>query len=863
MEVSEVMKKLLSVILMLAMLVAFSAIALADDTRVWQDGFGFHCNNASGNGATSVEYTGDDLAIQNSIGKIKKQPAGSMVVQKGDQKDIFGTKTFPITLDRVGTTTTWNLLTEDIVCETCGRNDWVTYSNNNGVINGKNIQANHPALPEEPVVDLAGMITLEKTIDGLSVMAWAEGEGLTEDIENIFADISFKIYKVANKGDDIATGEFIQNTEFFDINFDGQGTISFNEIDSSLLPGWFAVEEIIGETAADYFEDPGIQYFYFDVNGTAIGGKTGSVSIVSGVDGLIMDTKPELVGHPTDRPGYSTDNIVAYWMEYMDYDFGDAQFIWDTVNTHIYGVDGAVIEVNITVDVPGEVTSAWLDFGCDNAAVVYVNGRLAGYTASLQLPPADDENDFVDEGFGDLLFNVFDGRMDAWKQVQSINFEDLLNEGTNEITIYAANSASTGWLDGDTFMRVETGMDNDSYNMLNNPCGLIFNGAIEYEGDPTAFNNIPNIPVFEFSSMGSFSKVKYGGKVPFEPGEVFEFELFKMDANGEYTINVGTYETDLSGVVSFKVDEPGNYVFKEVLKVAHDIDPSPNKDDTWNYRLVWKAIYPDDKDGLYFDINANGILTWDVEDPDGPIVNNVYYCKHALQWLRYSEGVTRPEWDGGFLLYGGCGRQEYTIRNETLPGCTQEHRVQFGCPFELNNVWGLTIGPALGHDRDVVHTPASCTNAESYRFPCRRNPNCGNEKDNPVLLLEFVDGYDPDVGLAPKTGHDFDFEYGNRRNEKVSETGLYTASLWCKNDCAPGNGSWFANAISQQLECGDQYGRYDNLQPWICLQPDCVNCNPPDDTPDDTPEVCLVCSLEECTCPPELDNPDELPEEPE
>ena len=114
---------------------------------IWQDGFGFHCNKAGGNGATAVEYKGDVKAIKDAISKIKKQPAGSMAVEKGDQKDIFGTKTYQISLERVGATTTWNLKTgTDIVCMTCGRTDWVTYSNNSGVINGKNIQANHPEL---------------------------------------------------------------------------------------------------------------------------------------------------------------------------------------------------------------------------------------------------------------------------------------------------------------------------------------------------------------------------------------------------------------------------------------------------------------------------------------------------------------------------------------------------------------------------------------------------------------------------------------------------------------------------------------------------------------------------------------------
>jgi len=151
------MKKVLTVVLVIAMVFAMaipvvassnSQIVTGADTRIWQDGFGFHCNVPKGNGATAVEYLGENSAVINSISKIKKQPAGSLVVEKGDQKDIFGTKTYPIALERVGSTTTWNLLTDDIECKTCGRIDWVTYSNNSGVINGKNIQVNHSTTPK-------------------------------------------------------------------------------------------------------------------------------------------------------------------------------------------------------------------------------------------------------------------------------------------------------------------------------------------------------------------------------------------------------------------------------------------------------------------------------------------------------------------------------------------------------------------------------------------------------------------------------------------------------------------------------------------------------------------------------------------
>jgi hypothetical protein len=90
---------------------------------------GFHCNNSNGNGRVWVpNYTG---SIETFI--------------------------------REGNTTTWNLVSVDednkvkvaanggfetpFVCPTCGRTDWISFSNNNGVFNGNNIQLQHSSRP--------------------------------------------------------------------------------------------------------------------------------------------------------------------------------------------------------------------------------------------------------------------------------------------------------------------------------------------------------------------------------------------------------------------------------------------------------------------------------------------------------------------------------------------------------------------------------------------------------------------------------------------------------------------------------------------------------------------------------------------
>ena len=98
----------------------------------WKDGFGFHCNANGGNGATAVWWDGEKY-------------------EKGEQKDVFGTETSPIRIERIGGTRTWLLLTDEIICDTCGSSIWVTYSNKSkdAPPSGKNIQAHHPEKSEE------------------------------------------------------------------------------------------------------------------------------------------------------------------------------------------------------------------------------------------------------------------------------------------------------------------------------------------------------------------------------------------------------------------------------------------------------------------------------------------------------------------------------------------------------------------------------------------------------------------------------------------------------------------------------------------------------------------------------------------
>ena len=324
------MKKLLALVLVFAMALSLAVPAMAasapkvEPTELtWTDGFGFHCNKCGGNGATAVIYKGDNAAVIKAIGNIKKQPAGSLVVEKGDQKDIFGTKTYPIKLERVGTTTEWNLMTEDIVCATCGRADWVTYSNNSGVINGKNIQAHHPALPEPPPpVDPKGGLSFTKTVEGIDILVWLE-EFKPADKTEILAGIFFDLCTLDE--------EVVKTAQ---IEEDPINPIKGNIVDfgSDIIPGEYMVVERFEGVAVGVFKDHA-PVFVTIIDGqiTGIGGES---KVPEGpFTGVLGEFKYYLAA--LSKGGLLAQDAVAGnpWKAYWRNDVWPSQYTGDYIST--------------------------------------------------------------------------------------------------------------------------------------------------------------------------------------------------------------------------------------------------------------------------------------------------------------------------------------------------------------------------------------------------------------------------------------------------------------------------------------------------------------------------------------------------
>ena len=127
------MKKLMIITTVVVMMCAFAFSAMAStQLPAASEGFAFHCNDIEGsNGKTYIEGKDKDFGKfdKKLVGKVSDLEAGLI-------------KLAPVETDLTGKT--WIPVENLGVCTTCGRPDWVSYSNKSGVPDGKNIQLQHP-----------------------------------------------------------------------------------------------------------------------------------------------------------------------------------------------------------------------------------------------------------------------------------------------------------------------------------------------------------------------------------------------------------------------------------------------------------------------------------------------------------------------------------------------------------------------------------------------------------------------------------------------------------------------------------------------------------------------------------------------
>ncbi|MDR2017945.1 MAG: hypothetical protein LBQ00_03575 [Syntrophobacterales bacterium] len=196
----------------------------------------FHCNTFGGNGRVWPE-----------VGPYNKKHDGK----------IF------LVLEEIPGTTTWRLI--DVkdkngkslgvpTCpgkhEHCGSSEWISFSNNSGAPDGKNIQLHH----SKPV-DPPGKITLEKRFDGQLFAKWSTNVDI--DPQEIINSMVFELYAVAGDGSQI-TGVPIAVGR---VNPD-DGLITFTP--GTVPAGWYAVVESLVGRVEDIFERPEPLYIHIE-----------------------------------------------------------------------------------------------------------------------------------------------------------------------------------------------------------------------------------------------------------------------------------------------------------------------------------------------------------------------------------------------------------------------------------------------------------------------------------------------------------------------------------------------------------------------------------------------------------------------
>ena len=639
--------KLISIALVVVMVLALGLTAVAASnsqevtgptSRIWQDGFGFHCNQCGGNGATAVIYKGSNKAVIAAIANLKKQPAGSMLVEKGEQKNIFGTKIYPITIERVGDTTLWNLVTgDDIECATCHRTDWVTYSNKNGVVEGKNIQAHHPPLPD--VVVPYGGLSFEKKVEGVSIVEWLGDKGY-KGIEAILNGLEF--YLVNSDGKEFGPA---------DVDLLSGGVYTFANIPA----GTYTLIEKITGAAVGIFKalEPieGIVIFENKTNALVLGGT---------VNGNIEGADIKATDLFSIVNGYGTGNTLNYPGLNNN---GDLFYIGVT-NTR------TTKEFASFCAFPG---AHWFAGNGGGAGIGYMTAKSIEDAKYQQAFNYIVDNYYSDGDF--FLYNSVARRVAqtvVWALLEAVDVTSeawnnvYLSDVEKEAVIATLAAVEEGYIGNGLVIDVVymLGVDSD-LNQLDKDKWI--------DAQPQI------VPVFgtfyvvneegagPFYSKPAFNKTVYGDRAGLNE---FAFDLFKkvggdwvlveasdFDIPEGATFTGSRFFTNKKGIVTTDFDlKAGSYMFKEVPKFLW---AEPFHGEDGDYNLLWAANYPGGKDALYFEMVLVGnqyVVAWaDHSGGGNPTVDNVITCKHNAFWnnLDFYYGIIPHQaipYEGGWII---------------------------------------------------------------------------------------------------------------------------------------------------------------------------------------------------------------------
>ena len=675
-----------------------------------------------------------------------------------------------LNLVEVPGTTKWELVSVEIngaiytdpVCPICGSTEWVSFSNNSGVPDGKNMQLCHKAHPT---------ITIVKN--------W------TDDNPGNIVPL-FDIYQKVD-GDWVLFKANVKAGEKIEVEF---GVYKIHE---QKKEGYIEQEDQI--IVIDKYGQNGSVYFVNEPEG----GKDGSLSFEKRVEGKNII---EWLMEKYDNDVFQVMDILGGLEFYLDGPEGnygpvtpdyDGKVVFDSVNPGTYilseeitggavGIFKKMDDIEITIaegdnnyfvlggTVKGNIEGQGADIKIGDTFTIVNGYGLDGYTPSIN--GLGYYSGHLNNG-GDLFYigvtstrtgHQFDSfcayagaksfsdsgymvaqSLNDLRYLQAFNYiadnfgADFGDTYTNGSVSSARRIAQTvvwyllGEIDiesgfwGDVLLTeaekaaVEATIANyEGYVGSGSVIDVVYMVSTENSDDPE--NNQPQIvPIFgtfyvqnEPDGGGidggvSFNKVMLGGDLSYfdffmATGTIpeFSFDLFKYnDGTGEYDI-YGTYTTDFDGAVAVNNLNPGKYVFKEVLPLF-DI-PGIGE-----YNLVWNAIYPNGADGLYFEITANGDTVWRDTNEEVPTVDNKFFDKSYVQFVKGSPdsftgvGEVGEIFANGFLFYphGKAAAEAYVIYEKTNATCTLGGVLWFyyndgGVKGEP--LFSLGIEDPLGHD---------------------------------------------------------------------------------------------------------------------------------------------------------------------
>jgi len=757
------MKKILSFVLIIAAILALGLPALAASnsqvvtgptSRIWQDGFGFHCG-----GAVDVEYTGSNTAVINAIKGIKKpvDKNNLMIVAKGDQKNYFGTKTYPVTLERVGDTTIWELMTnDDIVCKKCGRTDWVTYSNNSGVIDGKNIQVEHPPIGEiikvwvdgnpEEIVALFDVYVYDKKAPdnrGAKVLDGVEaGEYVLEAGSYIVVERPNEGYLpqedqllVVIKGR-TSFVLFCNIPEEEELN----ASLSFEKkVEDENIVTWLLSSRWANDTAAIL---AGLEFTLTGVDNSNVYGpvtpdvETGLVAFNDIVPGTYILSE-EITGAAVGK-FLAMEDVTLIIAEGEDKYIAIGGFVkstgsgenisegdfftivngWGSGYTLGYpGLNnsGDIFPIAVTSGASGTVYYSFCAHGGSIAFAGQSGLGCTGYVVAAPSvmaenePQAKDIIDFVkaynyiEDNYGDLDDLRPVTQIVTWILLGQIDADNL--DAINWAAVEAGSSGVAGVPDAKAIV-IDVLANYEDYTGGGNIASVVY---MICEHSHNIYNCQPQlVPVYgtfyvenvpeEVPLVGSVSFTKLlHGEATVGAGD-FAFDLFKIEDGVE--TKIGTFETAADGVVFVNGLAPGNYVFREILGLT-DLylnvnDEFPEVNGTWG--LILGPIYPNGDDGLYFEIPANGgNAVWPagypLDEEGNPTVNNEYFCKHSVFW---SKGVYQGAFKVQIALDGGADGYINIMDPDTFAGYCGKFAIYTVFPATCTRPERISISCACG-----------------------------------------------------------------------------------------------------------------------------------------------------------------------